>query len=881
VTGSFGRAVIGSPLCRASIVLLAISPFLSAQTNAAPQDQCDGVLAGSARAAEIRQSIRVHATVAAYDALGSLYARAERPSCAEAAFHSALSLDPGSSEARYNLALALRLERRVDAAKGELQVLLAAHPDFALGYEELGEICADEKDYEQAARNFETALHLDERLTTASEGLVQASLAQGRPQAAEYWAKRALALNPPAPAEYQLGLNLGIAQGQAADYDDAEKTLRSVTELFPDRIDVHMNLGIIEMHLQHYPTAIDEFSQALKLDANRKEVRLALAQAFLLDNRPEEALGNALQYNKLLPSDAEGLTTLARAYQTLNDDPHAIADYRQSLALRPGDYDTLFGLGISLVRTGSRAEALASFRSAERAAPAKPAVHYQIFRILAADKSPDIHAAAQAELAEFKRLNHQEEQDARIQVVGSEANANLDQGDAEKAAALYRQVLERNPNDADNHFNLSLALARLNDREGEVRELHIALALDPRMTRAYNRLGLCEEQQGHFDQAARDFQTVLQYDPGSTDAKVNLATAYGKEGQFAQAEALLRDVLGEHPDSLAAQLNLGLVLSSEKRWQEALVPLEAAAQLELKNPQPLTLIGIVYGKMGESSQSIEYLRKALALSPNSADAHLNLGIALADGFDLPGASEQFAAAEKLAPDSPIVHYNAGRVAFDQGDATKARLELERACALVRDYPSALTLLAQIEIREREFEGAIHHLSRVIQLQPQNTDAVYLLGRALAGAGRKQEAMAAWQQGLQTSPEDTRLLWALAHDLPVSDPHHSTYLARLKEIQGSEHNADLAKTLANLAMIAAADHEWEEAVAKMSQAIDTCQHCSIEASLQQNLGLIYAQHGQFRKAEEALKRCVQIEPDIPRGKEELATVEKLETHPPTL
>lgn len=872
------RAFKVQSLCWALLASAAFASWSAAQSRVTSGAECDSVVPHSQRATALQREIDLHPTVASWDALGSLYAQAQSPRCAEFAFRAALRLDPQSSEARYNLALALRLEGKLDEATRELKTLLQAHPDFAPAHLGLGEINADERNNDEAAHNFESAVRLDDHLVTAWEDLVQVNIVRGRAQAAAYWAMRALALKPAAADDYRLRLNLGIAQGQARDYNSAEKTLRELTEAFPEKADPYINLGIIEVHQEHYRTAADDFRRALNLE-DRTKVRLELAQADLLATLPREALDMALEYNKRLPRDAEGLSTLGRAYEALNDYPQAIAAYRRSLEVRPADYDALFGLGTCLLRIEDRSAALTSFMAAERVDSSNAAVHYQIYRLLAKEKSEDDQHKSQAEMAEFLRLKREKDESEKTQVMGSAANASLEQGDPAKAAELYRKVLETKPNDAGNHFNLSLALARLNDVDGEMRELRAAMALDPGMARAHNRLGLCEEKLGQLDDAVKEFQAAFEYDPSSADIKINLATGYGKGGQLGKSEGLLREVTGEHPDSLAAQIDLGLVLSSEKKWDEALVPLQVAARLDPENAQPLTLMGIIYGKMGRSEESIDFLRKALRLSPNSANAHMNLGIALADGFNLQEAGEQFAAAETLAPNSAMAHYNAGRVAFDQGDQAKARGELEQACALQNDHTGALQLLALVEIHDNELDAAINHLRRVSALQPHNPDAAYLLGRALADNGRRKDAIAEWQRALEQRPNDTRLLWALAHELPVSDPHRSEYLSTLKQVQGSGRSTDVAKTLANLGMVAAANHEWMEAVEKLSQAIQACQHCSIEASLEQNLGLIYAQHGQLSQAEQALRRSIQIDPDIPRGNEELAIVERLQAHPP--
>jgi tetratricopeptide (TPR) repeat protein len=862
----------GLRMVAAAALIFTCSPAASLH---AENPGCESNLKGSARAAQLMQSIAHDPTVAAYDALGSLYAAAHYNECALAAFHSAIQLDPKSKEARYDLALELRILSELSEADAELQDLLRDNPDFALAHEARGDILLEQKKNQEARGEFEAALRSDETFSAAAEGLVQIALAEQHSTAAIYWAKRGLAAKPAPAIEYKLRLDLGTAEGNAGEFSEAEKTLRSLADAYPEQVDPQLNLGIIEAHLEMYPAAREEFTRVLKLDDTNDAARLALAQADLLANQPDEALEMALVYTKRAPADPKGFATLGSAYRAENQYLEAIAAYAKSRAMNPNDYDVLFGLGMSQVASGQRAQALQSFQAAEKVDASKAPIHYQIFRLLSADKSQS--AAAASELQTYKKLEHQDDQSAKTQVAGSEANASLDQGNAQKAADLYREVLESNPSDANSHYNLSLALAQLGDRDGERTELHAALAIDPKMAQAFNRLGLLELQDGHNSEAARDFQAVLDIDPGSTDAKINLATVYGKTGRTTQAEQLFREAADAAPDSLAAHLNLGLVFAGEGRLADAIPPLQTAASLAPANPQPLTILGMVYGKMGRSPESIQYLKKALALAPQSADAHLNLGIALADGFDLAGAAGQFAEAEKLAPTVAIVHYNAGRVAFDQGDTNKARSELEQACGLEKNYPGALQLLARLDLHENQPQPAIDLLHQALALQPANEDAQYMLGQALFAAGRKQEAISAWQQALAANPEDTRIYWTLAHQLPASDPQRAIYLARLQAAEGNERNASRSKTLANIAISAAANHDWSDAVEKMSEAIQTCGNCSLQASLQQNLGLIFAEHGELQKAEQALRRSVTLDPKTPHAQEELAIVGNLEKH----
>ena len=63
-------------------------------------------------------------------------------------------------------------------------------------------------------------------------------------------------------------------------------------------------------------------------------------------------------------------------------------------------------------------------------------------------------------------------------------------GNAKAAAENYRKAVQSDPLDAKLHYNLSLALDRLADIDGERKELLRAVELDPRLALAQNQLGL-------------------------------------------------------------------------------------------------------------------------------------------------------------------------------------------------------------------------------------------------------------------------------------------------------------------------------------------------------------------------------------------------------
>src|SRR5256885_8927971 len=104
------------------------------------------------------------------------------------------------------------------------------------------------------------------------------------------------------------------------------------------------------------------------------------------------------------------------------------------------------------------------------------------------------------------------------------------------------------------------------------------------------------------------------------------------------------------------------------------------------------------------------------LYPESADAHINLGIALGDIYDLPGALGEFSEALRLAPESALAHYNKGRVLYALSKREEARGELSAAVRLSPNYVNALFLLGVVE---HSSAYATELFRKVVSLQTDN------------------------------------------------------------------------------------------------------------------------------------------------------------------
>jgi non-specific serine/threonine protein kinase len=176
----------------------------------------------------------------------------------------------------------------------------------------------------------------------------------------------------------------------------------------------------------------------------------------------------------------------------------------------------------------------------------------------------------------------------------------------------------------------------------------------------------------------------------------------------------------------------------------------------------------VMGSEAMRDAAIEAGRRAVALAPELAQAHVSLGLALSLTRDHDAAVREFEAALALAPRLFEAHYFYARDAFMQGDLEKAVRLYERACEVRPEDYQAPLLLAQIHDdlgRHDQAEAArragLEVASRRLALSPDDVRALYMGANALVALGERERGLEWAQRALALDPEDAMLLYNMA------------------------------------------------------------------------------------------------------------------------
>jgi Flp pilus assembly protein TadD len=106
------------------------------------------------------------------------------------------------------------------------------------------------------------------------------------------------------------------------------------------------------------------------------------------------------------------------------------------------------------------------------------------------------------------------------------------------------------------------------------------------------------------------------------------------------------------------------------------------------------------------------------------------------------------------------HNDRGVEYAQKGELNKAREEFETAVKMDPGYPEALNNLGSVFYQEKKWEDAIRYYKRALERSPKYGEARYNLARALAHAGKLDEALTDAEEAGRLGQDAARLIETL-------------------------------------------------------------------------------------------------------------------------
>ena len=285
---------------------------------------------------------------------------------------------------------------------------------------------------------------------------------------------------------------------------------------------------------------------------------------------------------------------------------------------------------------------------------------------------------------------------------------------------------------------------------------------------------LQEGEAGKTEQAIRDYQSALALQPAWKEGRWNLGSLQYSASRFEDARATFAQVVQFAPDLGVAWALLGLSEFEVKDYPDALVHLEKAHSLGVRDDAEVERVaiyhlGLLRIRSGEFEQATTLLMTAFGNAPMTTQLKSALGLAtlriplLPDqvdpsqdalilsvgeaASDSANALARLREIRRLHPTIPYLNYACAMAAIQAGNSQDAIRYLQAEAAISPDSPLPWIALSRLEAASPALTAQPGTKAHTLQSAPIIEDRIV---RLYAGTrdGSDEAARKSWQQALQ-------------------------------------------------------------------------------------------------------------------------------------
>ena len=612
-----------------------------------------------------------------------------------------------------------------------------------------------EKNWEKAANDYRSALFylkmypLKDQTIQNSSGLI-ASASENLNQCL-----RVMSFDKTSQSRYKKGEELralGNFSAAAFEFSQAAQNQTLAAESYTQIADL-MKL------LCNEPRSADYFKMALDLDPNNGALKMKYARTLDKIGKFDDAVG---QYNSALANskgDMEILYSLERIYL-------------KKLAQTPSDAELNANIGAIKQAQGDFESALAYYNKAEQLNPNSVSTRLNVGTLYQQKKDYVKALTAYDSVLTMYPDN--------IQAMMYKAQALTEMGNKKEALSLYQKVIGKDPNNSEAKECL------VNVMEGALSpEEYIAyLSKNPNDRTMQNMLydfAYKLHKENKTDLAISAYKAVIANDSSKVDAYINLAVCYASKEDYSNAQNILNTAKNRFPnnalisktmsevqnDSLSVALDaasnsyqnknykkaieqylaikpatedslLGIAASHQalEDFNKAIEYYKKAEQIAPKNAEIPYYIGYLYSEQQKWNEAESYLKKALALNPNSdaknilsyvtensALSELNTGINLFEQNNYESALNKFNIVLKQQANNAYAYYYRALIYDAQKKYQQAIGDYLNVLKNSNEFPIANYMLAVDYDTLEKYKDAFKYYNQFISTY--TTDDEYL------------------------------------------------------------------------------------------------------------------------------------------------------------
>jgi tetratricopeptide (TPR) repeat protein len=221
---------------------------------------------------------------------------------------------------------------------------------------------------------------------------------------------------------------------------------------------------------------------------------------------------------------------------------------------------------------------------------------------------------------------------------------------------------------------------------------------------------------------------------------------------YASPIVMWSDVTTKRPENPRGWANLAQALMIEHRADEAIAAARRALALDPNFADAHVHLGHALGDKREWRAAEAQYAEAVRVNPRSAEAQNNWGALLADQKRYAEAEPHYVEALRLLPDYAEAKNNLGVAVMQRGDYAQAAALFEEAIGMSPTYAEPFSNLGNLLMRQGRAADAVDRYVHALGLKPEYAEVHFNLALALSQLGRREEAAAHVRDALRLRPD---------------------------------------------------------------------------------------------------------------------------------
>lgn len=379
------------------------------------------------------------------------------------------------------------------------------------------------------------------------------------------------------------------------------------------------------------------------------------------------------------------------------------------------------------------------------------------------------------------------------------------------------------------------------------------------------KMGSIFVKSGDDKKALPYYTKINQIKPNDFNTLNSLGGIYRRLKQYENSIEVLKEALKLNQKVDQVNYNLGFTYKFMEKYDEAVDCFESVIQANPTDVLAYNHLGTIYQKRGENQKAIQTFLKALKVDRNHPILHLNLAKSYEQENQIANAIAEYEAALRSKPGWKDAISDYSKLLLSLNKTKEAKELVTQALSVDPQNVSMHSTMGKIYLLQSDYENSTGEYKKALAIDPNYKSALIGISEALEDNGNAVQAIEYIEKVEKANPDDSKILKRSA-SVNLSANRVSTASVKIKTLLNKNKEDVEALDLAGQFFIVKNEDAKASNFYKKIQELNPqyVKHW-LKASSR------YRQIGKLDKAESAIKRYIQKNPEDSKAITNLALI----------